>query len=98
VLGAGPDQVCALCALYSIGRRARVGVLEFPFRPGVRAMTDDEPANAKGEPVELRRYLWRAAGICRRNGLDRSAVVIADNIDALTSALARRRAEPTGSE
>jgi hypothetical protein len=61
-------------------------------------MTDDEPANAKRDPIELRRYLWRAASICHRNGLERSAVVIAGNIDALASALARRRAEPTGSE
>jgi hypothetical protein len=61
-------------------------------------MTDDEPGHAKGDPIELRQYLWRATSICRRNGLERSAVVIAGNIDARASALAPRRAEPTRSE
>jgi hypothetical protein len=61
-------------------------------------MTDDEPAKAKRDPILLRRYLWRVASVCRRNGLKRSAVVIAGNIDALASALAWRGTDPTRSE
>jgi hypothetical protein len=56
-----------------------------------RVMTDDELAKARREPIELRRYLWRAASVCRRNGLNRSAVVIAGNIGVLANALEQRR-------
>ncbi len=40
--------------------------------------------------LDLRKYFWRAATICRRHGLKRSAVVIADNIEALTDAMIKR--------
>ena len=40
--------------------------------------------------IDLRKYFWRAAAICRRHGLKQSAVVIADNIDALTNAMIKR--------
>ncbi len=36
-----------------------------------------------------RQSLWRAANTCRRMGLKRSAVVIAENLDVLAHALER---------
>ena len=54
-------------------------------------MTDDELTKAKRDPVLLRCYLWRAASICRRNGLKLSAVIIAGNIGVLANALEQRR-------
>jgi hypothetical protein len=43
-------------------------------------ISDDE---TKRDQIRRREYFWRAASICRRHGLKRSAVVIAANIDAL---------------
>ena len=40
--------------------------------------------------LELRKYLWRAAAICRRHGFTHSAVIIADDIEALTNAMIKR--------
>lgn len=49
---------------------------------------DDEMRHARRDRAWLRQYFWRAATICRRNGLQRTAVIIAGSIDALANSLA----------
>jgi hypothetical protein len=51
---------------------------------------DDQFAQARRDPILLRQYFWRAATICRRKGLRHSALTIANNMQEMADALARR--------
>jgi hypothetical protein len=59
-----------------------------PAFVGPLAMISDD--ETERDQIRRPQYFWRAAGICRRNGLRRSAVIIAANIDALAKSLPRQ--------
>ena len=52
-------------------------------------MNDFQGKRNSAEHQSRRQYFWRAANACRRIGLKRSAIVIAENIDSLVDALER---------